>query len=386
MGPYSTQVLADLGADVIKVEGPAGDTSRYVGPARTPGRAAIFANLNRGKRGVVIDLTHPEGREVCLMLAKRADVVIHSMRLAAIQKLGLDYTAIRAVNPSVIYANLYGYGRDGRYAEKSAYDDTIQAMSGMAMLQAEINPAPQYVTTVLGDKVSALTAAYAISAALFHRERTGEGQEIEVPMFETMASFLLVEHIAGAAYEPAIGPPVYSRAVTPDRRPYATRDGYISVLVYNDKQWQRFAGLCGRDGAALDPRFASQSARSANMAAFCALVAEILAERTTAEWVKLLDDAGIPVAPLNTTSDLLTDPHLQDVGFFREIADAVDGPMRLPRPPVRFSQTPGGYSQAGPMLGEHTAEVLAELGLSENRIRELDRQGVVVCRQFRTAD
>jgi crotonobetainyl-CoA:carnitine CoA-transferase CaiB-like acyl-CoA transferase len=379
MGPYCTQVLADLGAEVIKLESPQGDTSRFVGPGRTAGRAGIFANLNRGKRGIVVDLSRAEGQSIALELARRADVVLHSMRLAAIRKLGLDYPAIQAINPQVVYANLYGYGRKGRYAHKSAYDDTIQAMSGMAMLQAKINPAPQYVTTVLGDKVTALSGAYAIAAALFHRQRSGEGQEIEIPMFETMASFLLVEHIAGSIYDPPMGPPVYTRAVTPDRRPYQTRDGYISVLVYNDKQWQRFAALSGHEGIGHDPRFISQAARSSHMAEFCALVAEILAERDTAEWVALLEDAGIPVAPLQSTEDLLSDPHLRDVGFFQEVDDPVDGRLRLTRPPVQFSKTPASFSHAGPLLGEHTAEVLGELGFDAGAIRVLQAQGVIGC-------
>jgi crotonobetainyl-CoA:carnitine CoA-transferase CaiB-like acyl-CoA transferase len=379
MGPYATQVFADMGAEVIKIESPQGDTSRFVGPAKTRGKAAIFANLNRGKKGVVIDLARPEGRDIALQLATRVDVVIHSMRLQAIQKLGLDYGEIFKVNPRVIYANLYGYGRAGPYAPKSAYDDTIQAMSGMAMLQAHINPEPQYVTTVLGDKVTALTAAYAILAALFHRERSGEGQEIEVPMFETMASFLLVEHIAGAAFDPPLGPPVYTRAVTPDRRPYRTRDGYVSVLVYNDKQWQRFAALSGHPEYASDPRFATQSARSTHMAEFCQLVSQIIEERTTGEWLEALDRAGIPVARLNSTEDLLTDPHLQAVGFFRSIDDPVDGPVRLPGPPVHFSKTPAGFERPAPSLGQDTIEVLTGLGMDRSTIDDLARRGVVRC-------
>ncbi|HLT77392.1 MAG TPA: CoA transferase [Ferrovibrio sp.] len=377
MGPYCTQILADLGADVVKVESPDGDTSRYVGPSKTKGRSGMFANLNRGKRGIVLDLRTAEGRKICLQLAEKADIVLHSMRLPAIQRLGLDYAAVSAVNPGVIYASLYGYGRNGRYSGRPAYDDTIQAVSGLTMLQAEINPEPQYVTTVLGDKVCALSAAYAIMAALFHRQRGGGGQEIEVPMFEIMASFLLVEHIAGAAYDPPLGPPVYTRTVTPHRRPYRTRNGYVSVLVYNDKQWRRFTELAGRPDLAADERFASQAARSANMADFCAMVAEIIAERTSEEWLELLDQAEIPCARLNSMADLYTDPHLSDVGFFRDLDDPHDGRLRLPFPPVRFSQTPADFKRAGPMLGEHTAEVLREIGLSEAELDQLEQRGAI---------
>src|SRR5690606_1979274 len=203
------------------------------------------------------------------------------------------------------------------------------------------------------------------------------GQEIEVPMFEIMASFLLVEHIAGAAYDPPLGPPVYTRTVTPHRRPYRTRNGYVSVLVYNDKQWRRFTELAGRPDLAADERFASQAARSANMADFCAMVAEIIAERTSEEWLELLDQAEIPCARLNSMADLYTDPHLSDVGFFRHLDDPHDGRLRLPFPPVRFSQTPADFKRAGPMLGEHTAEVLREIGLSEAELDQLEQRGAI---------
>lgn len=377
MGPYCTQIMADLGADVIKLESPDGDTSRYVGPTRTKGRSGMFANLNRGKRGIVLDLRQKRGRDLCLQLAAKADVVLHSMRKAAIEKLGLDYAAISAIHPGVIYASLYGYSRSGRYSGRPAYDDTIQAVSGLAMLQAEINPEPQYVTTVVGDKVSALSAAYAIMAALFHRQRGGGGQEIEVPMFEIMASFLLVEHIAGAVYDPPMGPPVYTRAVTPFRRPYKTLDGYLSVLVYNDKQWRRFTKLSQRPDLAADERFRSQADRSANMADFCSIVAQILAQRTSAEWLDLLDKAEIPVARLNSTADLYSDPHLADVEFFQTLDDPRDGALRMPSHPVRFSATPASFSRAGPMLGEHTEEVLREIGLGNAELDELEADGAI---------
>lgn len=384
MGPYCTQVMADLGADVIKVESPDGDTSRYVGPGKTKGRAGMFTNLNRGKRGVVLDLRNPEGRALCLRLAEKSDVVLHSMRKPAIERLGLGYEAVAAVNKDVIYASLYGFGKDGRYSGKPAYDDTIQAISGLAMLQAEINPEPQYVTTVIGDKICALSAAYAVMAALFHRQRGGGGQEIEVPMFEVMASFLLVEHIAGAVYDPPMGRPVYSRVVARDRRPYKTKDGYLSVLVYNDKQWQRFSELAERPELASDERFCTQAARSTHMTDLCSTVALILAGRTSAEWLTLLEEAEIPVARLNSTQDLYDDPHLKDVGFFKDIDDPIDGALRLPNHPVRFSRTPGGFDCAGPMLGEHTAPVLQELGLSDAEVQGLEARGAIRCRRAGT--
>ena len=375
MGPYCTQILGDLGADIIKVENPEGDTTRYVGGSKRPGRSGMFSNLNRGKRCITLDLRNKAGRALCLRLAQQADVMIHSIRLGALERLGLGYAQVQAVNPDIIYCNLLGYGRSGRYSGKPVYDDTIQAISGMAMLQAEMNGEPQYVTTVLCDKVAALSAAYAINAALFNRQRGGGGQEIDVPMFESMASFLLAEHISGALYDPPLGRPVYERPVTPYRRPYKTRNGYLSVLVYNDKQWRRFAELTGHPELISDPRFASQADRSRNIGDFCRMVADILVQRDSEEWLQLLEQAEIPVAKLNRMDDLFTDPHLQDVGFFKAIDDPLDGRLRMPSQPVLFSKTPAGFDAAGPLQGQHGTEILQEFGLGADEISTLDEQG-----------
>ncbi len=375
MGPYCTQIMGDLGADIIKVENPDGDTTRFVGGSKRPGRSGMFSNLNRGKRCITLDLQSKAGREVCLRLVADADVMIHSIRLGAIERLGLAYPQVQAVNPNIIYCNLLGYGRTGRYSGKPVYDDTIQGISGMAMLQAEMNGEPQYVTTVLCDKIAALSAVYAINAALFSRQRGGGGQEIDVPMFEAMASFLLAEHISGALYDPPLGRPVYERPVTPYRRPYKTKNGYLSVLVYNDKQWRRFAELTGRQELASDPRFATQADRSRNIADFCRMVADILVQRDSEEWLQTLEAAEIPVARLNSMEDLFTDPHLADVGFFTPLDDPLDGRMRMPSQPVLFSKTPAGFDSAGPLLGQHTGEILDELGLAEGEIEDLRAQG-----------
>lgn len=375
MGPYCTQILSDLGADVIKVENPEGDTTRFVGGAKRHGRSGMFSNLNRGKRCITLDLRNPAGRDLCLRLAGKADVMIHSIRLQALQRLGLDYPKVRESNPDIIYCNLFGYGRDGRYSGKPVYDDTIQAISGMSMLQAEMHGEPQYVTTVLCDKIAALSAVYAINAALFSRQRGSGGQEIDVPMFESMASFLLAEHISGALYVPPLTRPVYERPVTPYRRPYKTRNGYLSVLVYNDKQWRRFVEISGRPELAADPRFASQADRSRNIADFCRMVADILLERDSEVWVEALEAAEIPVAKLNRMDDLFSDPHLQDVGFFKDLNDPLDGHLRLPSQPVLFSRTPAGFETAGPMQGEHTDQVLHEFGLENADIAALRKQG-----------
>ena len=250
MGPYCTQILADMGADVIKVESPYGDTTRYLPDGRKPGMSGMFVNLNRGKRSIVLDLKSEGGREILAALTRKCDVFVHSMRFEAVKRLQLSYDDVKQISADVVYANLYGYSRQGPYAEWPAYDDTIQGISGLAMLQAEVMGEPRYVPTVMADKVAGLTAAYAVVMALFHRERTGEGQEIEIGMFETMVSFLLVEHIGGSLFDPPIADPTYRRAVTPHRRPYKTADGYVSVLIYNDKQWARFVTIAGAPRAA----------------------------------------------------------------------------------------------------------------------------------------
>lgn len=377
MGPYCTQTLCDMGAEVIKVESPEGDTLRAIPPARTRGNGALFRWLNRGKHSVVLNLKQAEGRALLLRMLEGADVLIHSMRPQAMQALGLGYEAVRAVNPRIVYCNLLGFGRGGRYFGQAAYDDTIQAVSGMAMLQAEQGGTPRYVSTVIADKIGGLTAVYAVTAALLQRERGGGGQEVEVPMFETMASFLLVEHLGGAVYTPAEGRPVYARAVSPERRPFATRDGYISVLAYNDKQWHAFADLVGRAELKTDPRFRTLRDRSDNVAEWCATLAAALGERTTAEWLPAFEAAGIPAARVNATDDLFTDPHLVDVGFFQQVDDAQDGPLTMPRPPVVFDGKPTPVQPGGPALGADTAAVLRGLGLSEERIRQLAAQGTV---------
>ena len=378
MGPYCTQIFADMGAEVIKVESPEGDVVRYAGPSRQPKMGPTFTYLNRGKKSVVVDLKTKEGREVCLRLAKRADIFIHSMRPQALKKLGLDYEDVSAARPSIIYCNLHGFGRRGRYAGRAVYDDTIQAISGLAMLQAELLGEPQYVPTAIADKICGLSAAYAVLAALWHRERTGDGQQIDVPMFETMVSFLMVEHLTGALYDPPLGRPVYRRLVANSRRPYRTADGYLSVLVYNDKQWQRFATAINREELLEDPRFLNVTSRTENISAFYNVIMDILTQRTSDEWMALLEKEEIPSARLNRTDDLFADPHLRDVQFFQKVADPNSGNLTMPRFPLDFFATPVAVPRGGPRLGQDTAGVLRETGFSEEELRSLLDRNIVV--------
>ena len=362
LGPYCTQLMADMGADVIKVESPDGDSTRYIGAARRAGMSGIFINLNRGKRSVVLDLKSAAGREALLAVARGCDVFIHSLRPGAIGRLALDYPQVAAAAPSIVYCSVTGYGRGGRHRDKPAYDDVIQAACGLAMLQAEQIGTPQYVTTVVADKVTGLMALSGIVMALYHRQRTGQGQTVDVPMYETMASFVLAENICGAAFDPPIGEAVYRRLTTPARRPYRTRDGYLSVVVYTDRQWGAFLRLAGRPELIDDPRLASFAARTAHVDFLYRLVEETIATRTSAEWIELLEDNDIPVMPVRTTDDLFADAHLAEVGMFAALATPGDGGLRLPRSPIAMSATPARAPVAAPELGQHTDEVLREAG------------------------
>lgn len=372
MGPYCTQILADLGADVIKVESGKGDTTRYLPPAAQDDRGAIFLNLNRGKRGIVIDLKQPAGRDVLLRMCRDADVLVHSMRLPAMARLGLTYADVAAAKPSIVYVNLYGFGRNGPYADYPAYDDIIQAASGIAMLQARTDPdgRPGYVATVVADKVAGLTGCYSILAALFHRERTGEGQEVDIPMFETLTSFVMQEHLSGALYEPPISGTGYARVLSPDRRPYKTKDGFVAAMVYNDDQWRRFAAALGDPDWAKDARFASMRSRAENIDFVLAALAQVLESRTTDECLQLLRRAECPAMPLLSPDELLHDEHLESVGFWQSM-DTKEGRLRFPAIPTVFSKTPGAITEAGPALGQHTVSLLRDHGYADAEIESL---------------
>ena len=358
MGPYCTQIMADMGADVIKVEPPEGDNTRFISVGPAPGMSGVFANVNRGKRSVVLDLRTEPGKRALRGLIAEADVFIHSMRSKAIAKLGFSYADVAALNPALVYTNCYGYSRRGPYGDLPAYDDTIQAECGLPAIQQLLTGTANYVGTIMADKVAGLTVLYATMMALFHRERTGEGQEVEVGMFATMASFMLVEHANGALFEPALGPAHYPRAVAPNRRPYRTQDGYISALIYNDKHWSLFVEAVRPAWAT--PELASLEQRARQIDVVYGLLAQTFLERTTEAWLGLLRELGIPAAPLRTTDELFDDPHLAAVGFFERVETA-HGPMRFPGVPTWFSRTPGAVAGPPPQLGDSTREVLGEL-------------------------
>lgn len=367
-GPYATQIFADLGADVIKVEPPEGDTIRRLPPGPDPTRGAMFMNLNRGKRSLVLDLKQPVARDALLRVAATCDVFIHSMRAQAIARLGLAYDAVRAANPRIVYANLWGFGQAGPYRDLPAYDDIIQAASGLVALQGKLaGGEPTYLATIVADKVAGLTAAYAAIAALYAREKTGEGQEIEVPMFETTVSFTMTEHLNGALFDPELGPPEYPRVISPNRRPYRTADGHLAVMIYSDGQWTAFFAALGDPDWSRDPMFANVRARTENIGAVLGRIAETLLARPTAAWVALFREVGIPAMPIAAPADLLDDEHLDAAGFW-ERRETPEGTLRFPGIPTRFGGTPGGIGDAGPALGGQGREVLQEAGLSPAEI------------------
>jgi crotonobetainyl-CoA:carnitine CoA-transferase CaiB-like acyl-CoA transferase len=361
MGPYCTQIMADMGADVIKIEPPQGDDCRYISVGPASGMSGVFVNVNRGKRGIVLNLRSETGKAALRALIETADVFIHSMRSKAVAKLGFGYDEVAAINPAIIYTNCYGYGRRGPERDRPAYDDTIQAECGLPAVQEQLTGEANYVGTIMADKVAGLTALYATMMALFHRERTGEGQEVEVSMFETMASFILVEHANGAMFDPPLGPAVYPRTVAPNRKPYRTRDGHVAALIYNDKHWNAFIEAV-RPAWASD-RYATLESRARHVDTIYGLVAETLAERTTDDWLTLFRELEIPAAAIHTPAALFDHPHLNAVGLF-ETVDTPQGPVRFPGVPTWFSRTPGRVAGPAPELGADTTDVLAELGLA----------------------
>jgi crotonobetainyl-CoA:carnitine CoA-transferase CaiB-like acyl-CoA transferase len=378
MGPYATQILADMGADVIKVESPEGDIVRQLGPGRTQGMGGMFLNANRGKRSIVIDLKHADGRDALLRLAARANAIVYNVRPQAMARLGLGYDALAAANPAILYVGVFGYGQSGPYASKPAYDDLIQGASGVAtLLAASGDGTPRYVPITLADRVVGLMAVNAILGGLMHQSRTGTGQRIDVPMFESMAEFVLIDHLGGLTYDPPLDHGGYARLLSRYRRPYQTSDGYICALIYNDKQWRSFFEAIGRPELLAEPRFASHAARHQHIDEIYQEVGRIFLTRTTAEWRDLLERADIPVMPMHTLETILDDPHLNAVGFFKTLEHPVEGRIRQMQVPSRWSVSqpePGGPA---PSLGEHGRDILREAGFSADEIERLGEQKAV---------
>jgi len=376
LGPYAGQLLADLGADVVKVEPIEGDIARHAYP-RGEGGGALFVNNNRNKRMLAIDLKRPEGRAALARLIAGADVLFHNMRVDAAERLGLGFEAVAAINPRIVPCAAIGCGQRGRYRDRPAFDDIIQAASGIAGLGAAAGGEPRFVPTILADKVAALHAVYAILAALVARAGGREGPiKVEVPMFEALAAFLLNEHLAGATFA-ADGAVGYPRILSPDRRPFRTADGWIAVLPYTERQWRAFLDEIGRADVMREPWFDDPRERAAHIDALYALVAASLPERTTAAWIAALSARDIPCSEVPDLADMLGDPHLTEIGFFDVPADYPEGIVRaLPQPVLFDGITP--CPDAPPRaLGTDSRALLRESGMADGEIDALVDAGVI---------
>jgi crotonobetainyl-CoA:carnitine CoA-transferase CaiB-like acyl-CoA transferase len=375
LGPYATRILGDLGADVIKIEPVEGEGRRDSGPRHNKGMAQTFLVLNRAKRAIAINLKDPAGRDAFLRLAATADAMVHNARVQAMVRLGLDYEGVRKVKPDIAYCYAVGFGSKGRYAGRPAYDDIIQGLTGMPSLLSEAAGKPIFVPINMADRVCGVYLANATLAALLHRARTGQGQQVEVPMFEMMAEMVLSEHLWDNYFVPPTKTKNRNRMF--DRRPYKTRDGYICVMAGGDKMFTTFCDVTGKPELKADPRFAERAQRAVHAKDLYDVMEAALASRTSAEWLPLLTQADIPAAPVHTIESLLADPHLDDVDFFQVEEHPTEGKVRAMRIPMHFSATPAMNRRPTPHVGEHTVELLREAGLSATEINKLFADGVV---------
>jgi crotonobetainyl-CoA:carnitine CoA-transferase CaiB-like acyl-CoA transferase len=365
-GPYATQMLADLGADVIKVEAPEGDVSRLLGMARTtPDMGSTHLTVNRGKRSIVLDLKKEDDAEAMRRLIASADIFIHNVRAEAINRLGFGYEAAKALKPDIIYVHGTGFGQDGPYKDLQAYDDVIQAATGTASILPRVdgNPRQRYFPSLIADKVAGTYGAQAMLAALVHKLRTGEGQHVEVPMFEAFANFMLTEHLRDATFEPPIGPIGYPRQLDPERQPFPTKDGYISIVPYTDPKIIQLFALMGASDFLKQDAFNTPLKRFLGMTQIYTEIARQTPQKTTAEWMEIFAREGMPAIPAKDLSEVVDDPHFKATNFFRMREHPDAGLFREMAPPVRYSSDPDRILGFAPKLGEHGDEIRRELGL-----------------------
>jgi crotonobetainyl-CoA:carnitine CoA-transferase CaiB-like acyl-CoA transferase len=377
MGPYCTMLLGQWGADVIKVEHPSGDILRYIGDRLGVGLGPVFINANQGKRSISLDLKAPESRPLLAALIEKADVFVHNMRQSGAERLGLAAADVTALNPGIIYCHFRGYGRGGPYADLPAYDDVIQGAVGMAAVQGGRGNPPQYVRHAAADKTTGLMGAAAVLAALIGRGNSPAGRVIEVPMYETMASFMLLDGQGDWVYDPPKGPAGYARTESPSRRPFRTKDGYIAVMIYTDSQWAAFFTAMGKAHLAQLPRFATIRDRTIHTDELYELVSTEMQARTTGEWLAAFQRINVAAGPIRTIEDLFCDPHLAETRFFASLDDPHGGPLRVARSPVRMDGA-AAEPKPAPVLGQHSREILLDAGIGAEDIEALVARGVVV--------
>ena len=377
LGPFCTQILGEMGAEIIKIETPEGDVNRWTGESRSPGMSTGQLIKGRNKRSIILDLKVKKVRKVFEKLIQTADVFVHNIRPKAAKRLAIDYETIAELNHNIIYASATGFGEAGPFADKPAYDDLIQGASGIASLFGKVTGTPRYVPSVMADKTTGLFLSNYISMALFHRERTGEGQKLHVPMYESFAAFVVSEHMQGQTFVPPTGPAGYTRMLTSHRKPYETMDGFICVVPYTQKHWANFLALVGRADLIKDPRFSNQTERTKNIDTLYEIVSDNMKSRSTNNWIIALSDADIPAGPMNSPEDLFECPHLKAVEMFPEIEHPTEGRIKHIKVPAAFSKTPGGLYHHSEKLGASTNTVLNELGFSRTEISELENLGAI---------
>ena len=381
LGPFATQHLADMGADVIKVEPPEGDLLRVSGGSmgRDKSMGPIYMAANRNKRSLCLDLKKPAACAVLKDLIRTADLFIHNSRPAAIERLGLGYEDLKKINPSIIYAYSLGYARKGPYGHKPAFDDLVQGVSGAASLQSRVDgQPPRFMPSLIADKTTGLHLCIAVLGALYHRKCTGEGQMIEVPMLETLASFWLTEHLFGATWTPERGAMGYDRIINKYRHPFPTKDGYVCALPYTDQHWLTFFDIVERPDLARDKRFADRTERPKHFSELYQVLDSLLKHRTTEEWLEAFDKADIPAMPVRTLEELFDDPHLKATGFFTEREHPTEGPITTFASPLDFEKTKVEFRRHAPRIGEDGVEVLREAGLSDAAIDRLRAERALI--------
>ena len=378
LGPLATQILGDYGAEIIKVESLEGDLMRSNGVNLSPSMSSIFLSINRNKQSLAIDLKTEAGKEILRQLIPRVDAVVHNMRVSAIDKLGFGYEAVVKLNPQIVYCAATGFDQDGPDKDRPAFDDIIQAACGLASVNSIGKSRPDYISTLVADKTTGMALVNAVLAALLAKERSGQGQYVEVPMLETMVAFTLVEHMGGLTRNPATQKAGYSRVLSGGRQPSPTRDGFIAMLPYTNHHWESFFRDAGQEALGKELGVTNRVTRNANIQGLYAALHNITATKTTAEWIEICDRLDIPATPIYTMEELPSHPQLQAVQLFEDDVHPDVGAIRYVRPPVKFSKTPAKVRHQARRLGQDTESILTDLGYSQNQIESLVNQRAIV--------